>query len=302
MLKVDVAIQSYKKPESLLYTLMCLKECCGDRIDTVYINDDCSGPGAAGHYTSAEVLNYFRGWTIRFRQNTRPVRWRRLPVRGYRPSYIAPWKYLLGMLRYLLRQGRTLPSSDDIRYQWALNSTDKEFVFLTHDDVEYGGDVIGLYLDSMSPDTAIVGDLGQCWHCRFGTRPNPCSPQHIMQRKRPWPLWPLTDSKPGPHRRDCRINEWCCMLRTSAAKDIALKEGCFFGNYDDHGDVGAYWFEQAIRHGYMFSDPLPQQDMRNAYYKHCWQGHAGHVWTGQATYNPDLVLKRTMERFGRTLV
>ena len=106
MHKVDVAIQSYKKPESLLYTLMCLKECCGDRIDTVYINDDCSGPGAAGHYTSAEVLDYFRDWTIRFRHNTRPVRWQRLLVSGYRPAYIDSVELFARKASYLARQGR----------------------------------------------------------------------------------------------------------------------------------------------------------------------------------------------------
>ncbi len=302
MMKIDVAIQSYKKPESLLYTLMCLKECCGDRIDTVYINDDCSGEDASRHYSNTAVREYFQGWNIRFRCNTLPVRWRRLKVHGYRPSYIAPWLHLLGVLRYMLRHWRLTPLSDNVRYQWALNTTDKKFVFLTHDDVEYTGDIIGHYLDSMTPDTAIVGDLGQCWCCPFSTTADPCSPQRIMHGERPSELWPLTDSKPGPQRRACRINEWCCMIRTSAAHEITNKENCFFGNYDDFGDVGAYWFEQAVKHGYRFCDPLPKKSLRDSYYTHCWQGHAGHVWTGQAEYNPELVLARTQERFGCTLL
>jgi len=302
MLKVDVAIQSYKKPESLLYTLMCLKECSGDKIETVYINDDCSGDDTVQLYTSSKIRDYFRGWNICFRQNTRPVRWQRLKVRGCRPSYINPWIHFLGTLRYMLRYGRVTSLPDDVRYQWALNSTDKEFVFLTHDDVDYTGDIIGLYLDSMTPDTAIVGDLGQCWCCPLSTTADPCSPQRIMRGEYPRDAWPLTDNKLGPQRRACRINEWCCMIRTSAAHTITRKESCFFGNYDDGGDVGAYWFEQAIKHGYRVCDPLPENNLREPYYKHAWQGHAGHVWTGQATYNPDFVLERTRERFGCTLV
>ena len=36
-MKIDVAVPSYKKPESLLYTLMTLKKVAGDLIDAVYI-------------------------------------------------------------------------------------------------------------------------------------------------------------------------------------------------------------------------------------------------------------------------
>ena len=61
--------------------------------------------------------------------------------------------------------------------------------------MEYVGDVIGLYLDSMTPDTAIVGDLGQCWHA-LSADADPCSAQKIMQGERPSKLWPLTDSNP----------------------------------------------------------------------------------------------------------
>ena len=41
-MKIDVAVPSYKKPESLLYTLMTLKKVAGDLIDAVYINDAVS--------------------------------------------------------------------------------------------------------------------------------------------------------------------------------------------------------------------------------------------------------------------
>ena len=50
MNKVDVAIQSYKKPESLVYTLFSLKKYCGEHIDTIYINDDCSGNNITKYY------------------------------------------------------------------------------------------------------------------------------------------------------------------------------------------------------------------------------------------------------------
>ena len=55
MEKVDVAIQSFKKPESLIYTLLSLKKYCGNYIDTIYINDDCSGDDTIKHYRCKEL-------------------------------------------------------------------------------------------------------------------------------------------------------------------------------------------------------------------------------------------------------
>lgn len=304
MSRVDVAIQSFNKPESLLYTLMCLRQCCADRIDTVYINDDCSAHDPAPVFSSPAVRDYFRGWTLHYRRNTAPAGTKRVIVRGYRPAYMTPWFYCCAVLSRLVRQRRLPAPSDDVRFQWALNRTDKQFMFLTHDDVDFKADIIGLYLDSMTPQTAIVGELGQCWRCRFGKKAGgECSSGLIMAGGRPWDLWPLTHSVPGPHMRDCRINEWCCLVRTSAARELARRERCFFGNYDNFGDVGAYWFEQAVKSGYGFCDPLPQPSRRRDYYRHGWQGHAGHnVWLGTASYNREGVLERMRERFGCTLL
>lgn len=41
-MKVDIAIQSYRKPELLILTLLSLKSFSGEHIDTVFINDDGS--------------------------------------------------------------------------------------------------------------------------------------------------------------------------------------------------------------------------------------------------------------------
>ena len=56
MEKIDVAVQSYKKPESLIYTLLSLKKYCGNHIDTIYINDDCSGDDVISCYKDKEFL------------------------------------------------------------------------------------------------------------------------------------------------------------------------------------------------------------------------------------------------------
>jgi hypothetical protein len=305
MRKVDVAVQSYRKPESLIYTLMTLYEYSRDRIDTVFINDDCSNDGTVDYYLDERIQKYFRQWRLLLRVNSRPVRWPVAFVLGFRPRYMS--------LRYFVKWGyrnvksgrRLFYDRDDIRYQWALDSTDKPCLFLVHDDIEFRNDVIGAYLDSIESlkRPAIVGDLGQCWRCGHSVGEDPCSPERIMKAWRPADDWPLTKPGTGGHGRECRINEWSALVSVAAAMDILAKERCFFGNYDDYGDVGAYWFERALHLGYEFNDPFPAQKVRDKWYKHMWQGKSGHsVWATQDnarnTYDRSLVLERMRERYG----
>ncbi len=73
-MKVDVAIQSYMKPESLLYALMTLKEHSEDLIDAVYINDDCSPEEVLNKYTSDKVTSYFGKWKIFVRKKRKKLK------------------------------------------------------------------------------------------------------------------------------------------------------------------------------------------------------------------------------------
>ena len=104
MTKIDVAINSYKKPESLLYTLMTLKKHSGDLIDTVYINDDCSNNGAYELYTHPTVAEYFKPWKLDVRVNTRNVGVKEVYVRGFRPEYMRTIKFMLSNWKRFLFQ------------------------------------------------------------------------------------------------------------------------------------------------------------------------------------------------------
>ncbi len=303
--KVDVGVQAYRKPESLIYTLMTLKEHSSDRIERVYINDDKSGDGSISLYTNPAVVDYFRPWRLVVRENRRAIRWPVAFVLGYRPKYLG-WKYFLKYSYRNLRDGRALfYDRQDIRYQWALETTDKAYLYLIHDDIEFRSDVLGRYLaaaaDMKRP--GIIGDLGQCWRCGHADGEDPCSPERIAAGWRPSPSWPLTKPGKGGHGRDCHINEWSCLISTEAARAVLEKERCFFGNYDDYGDVGAYWFERALSMGFSFHDPIPSHLERTRWYCHGWQGFAGHsVWAAQDgirnAYDRSLVLARIRERYG----
>jgi hypothetical protein len=307
-MKVDVAIQSYMKPESLLYTLMTLKEHSEGLIDTVFINDDCSPDAVIKKYTSDTVKSHFHKWKIYTRKNTHRAGWWQGVVFGYWPKYLKLRPFLAKTKRNLSQHHRIFCRRHNIRYQWALDTTDKKYLFTIHDDMEFRKNVLQEYIAFAEQLTnpAIIGDLGQCWVCPYQSEPFFCTPDKIMHGQYPSAIWPITDCKASNAMRACRINEWCCLLSVEAAVNILKTERVFFGNYDDNGDIGAYWFERAIALGYSFGDPFPDFQDRLKYYVHGWQEFSGHsVWVdqgcGKSTYNKHLIEQRMQEKYGIVL-
>jgi len=305
MHKVDVAICSYKKPESLIYTILSLKEKCGDFIDTIYVDDDCSDDGTTDFYQESRFLEMIAPMKLKVRVNTQRI--------GYtKKVFTSKSASIQKRLFYSLFRRNSMfyvEDDNDVRYQWGINSTDKKYLFIIHDDIKFTGNIVKLYLESMEKDNkcAIVGDLGQCWRCNDSDK---CNPDFITQGKRPHKYWPLTTPDahnfPDFYERACRINEWCCMVDVDIAKKVLAEERCYFGVYEDRGDIGAYWFAKIVLLGYKFEDPLPYMDDRKKYYIHCWQGHSGHsVWvnqgTGTADYKREMIRSCLYEEFGYKL-
>lgn len=281
-MKIDVAVQSYRKPESLIYTLFSLHRYCRHTIDTVWINDDRSGGDVLEHYRRLDESGALSPWNIRIRENTCRMGWWVSFVRGYRPAYASLWFRLKRMAWNWYQNGSVYVEKEDLRYQWALGHTDKPYLLVIHDDIEFKQDIVSLYLTSMmsEPDRAIVGDLGQCWRCDF--QEQGCEPQKVLTGYRPSPIWPSTQVKANSHAWACRINEWSALLKVQVAREIAEAEKIFFGNYDANGDLSAFWFSRLVRAGHGFDDPLPTASSRAAYYKHWDGGITGHsAWVDQ---------------------
>ncbi len=310
MTKVDVAVNSFKKPESLIYTLMTLKRVAEDMVDTVYINDDHSGDGTCGVYLAPEVQEYFRPWKLNVRENPRNVWVREVYPRWKRADYM-DWKY---MLQHWVRF--VSPSyehnADNIRYQYAIDHTDKKYLYIIHDDVRFVDNVIDLYLQSFAQDDKLflVGDLGQCWRCGFKEI---CSPTKIMNGERPSPMWPLTPKKQTQdiknftrkdgYKMDCRVNEWSCLADVAKLREVSAWSQGYFGNYYRDADIGAYIFCKGIEKGYKICDPLLDAQKRAQYYQHQWQGHSGHsVWVdqgqGKAVYRKQEIIDLIASEFG----
>jgi GT2 family glycosyltransferase len=300
--KVDVAIQSYKKPESLIYTLLSLKQACGHLIDTIYINDDCSNDGTMAYYIDPHLHECLAPIQLKLRVNKKPGGWgTQLMTKRFKPKSFKSWRrFVYAYLKNALFE------EADIRYQWAIMETDKKYLFVIHDDIKFTKNILKLYYDTIESDSnyAIVGDLGQCWICKDSMI---CHPTKIVEGTRPHAYWPLTTSDKGSfpkyYERACRINEWCCLINVKTAKKIAKQHACYFGNHEDGGDTAAYWFDKIMKLGYAFTDPLPSQDLRDHYYQHCWQGHSGHsVWEEQAgiknVYQKEKIRLCLKEEFG----
>lgn len=271
--KVDVAVLSYKKPESLIYTLLSLKECCGANIDTIFIDDDNSGDGAVELYSNQEFLKAMAPINIKVRVNEKHA-----GIYFYNKlMFRRPQNFLQFGKDIIKRRHPVIIEEDDVRYQWALNQTDKKWVFIIHDDIKFYGNVIELYLSKASEETAIIGDLGQCWRCGYEKE---CNPQMIMSGFRPCDTWPIDNAHGWRYKRACRINEWSALINMDIVKREKSK-GILFGQYEDFGDIGAYWFDQVIADGYKISDPLAGED-KTDFYDHGWQGFSGHsVWVDQ---------------------
>lgn len=310
MEKIDVAIQSYKKPESMIYTLFSLKKYCGDLIDTVYINDDCSRDGTLEYYNE-RLKNALSPLKIKIRENDAPS--------GYNITLMTKEamrkKTILEKIRLIMyipiKRLEFHNSDNDIRYQWAINQTDKEYIFLIHDDIKFFNNIAQVYFDILEENSnlAIVGDMGYCSVCPYGPCGKMCSPKKILEGVLPSKKWPITGCDSiihkilGRYRRNCRINEWCCMVRTRVARELVEEKGLYFGNYEAGGDVGSYWFSEIIKRGYDFTDPFPSPEERLHYYLHWWQGHEGHeVWVdygrGKQQYQREYIKDCVKKEFG----
>jgi hypothetical protein len=227
-MKVDVAIQIYGKPWQSLCSLFSLAQHSGTWIDTIYVLEEPKHPfGDSLRDFLREIKRI--GPNIIHKNNKKAC-----------PSSPTP----------------PGASRDEIRYQWAFDHSDKQYLFITHNDVLYHSDVIGEMLSSIGECVAI-GEIGQCWNCPA---------LHLCGGGQHWSDWnpSIEDilTLPLPHKRtmpsdidinhpklmpECRVNEWSILIN----REICAKEGePYFGHFKL--DTGTEWFKAMHRRGYSF--------------------------------------------------
>lgn len=299
--KIDIAIQSFKKPELLLYTLLTLKKNSQDLIDNVWIQDDSDDDRAIKFYESGSFKEALFPWNIHVKKNSQRGGWWFTPVKGLYPAYLSPLKRLLFSLRAKYRGTGFSLKRENSRYQWAIDNTDKKYLMIIHDDIAFYQDIIGSSLDKFGLDQnlAIVGDLGQCWRCNYHKKN--CNPQKIVQGYRPSKYWPDIEPEMDGHRWACRINEWCCILNVDVAKHIEDKYSVLFGGYDNHGDIAAYWFNLINQEGYSFDDLAATNEAKVNLFLHADGGSGHSVWVdqgdGKKVYDGNHILTKIKNDF-----
>jgi hypothetical protein len=235
MEKVDVIINVYGKPWQTLCTLKTLIKHSGNHIDKIFLIKENEQPY---NEDISWIFDYFNNIVV-----------------------YTPKKY------NFIKRNVNLIDNDDrygVRYQYGIENSDKKYVFITHNDVLYTGDIIGEMLNLIG-DSVGVGEIGQCWNCP-AKKMNLCSGDKFYE----WnPTYNDVLSLPLPHVRtslqnidrinpkpmpECRLNEWSCLIN----REINNKETYpnsntpLFGMYGI--DMGDLWFRSLHLKGYNFID------------------------------------------------
>jgi hypothetical protein len=259
-IKVDVVINVYGKPWQTLCTLKSLMKHSSTHIDKIYLIKETSQPyGDSIDWIFSELDNLI----------------------VYEPdSYIC---------LHTNQNFNDINYRKNIRYQYGFDNSDKKYIFITHNDVLYTGDIIGDMLNNIGESIGI-GEIGQCWNCPAKAN-NLCSGEKFNL----WnPTYDEVMSLNLPHIRtnrqnidknnpkplpECRLNEWSCLIN----RELSNNETYPNGNTAPFGsvglDTGTLWFKSLHLKGYKFVDYRKN-------FTHSYWSEIGNGWG--ALFNHDI--------------
>lgn len=233
-MKVDVCINVYGKPWQTLCTLKSLMLNSGEHIDKIYLVKEPKQP----YNESIDwIFNEFDNLSIYEPENHIFLHFNPINNHHFKIS--------------------------DIRYQYGFENSDKKFIFITHNDVLYTGDIIGEMLEQIG-DSVGIGEIGQCWNCPAkanglcsGEKFNDWNPTYddvisLLPHVRT-NIQDVDKNNPKP-LPECRLNEWSCLIN----RELSNKETYPSGDTPPFGsvglDVGTLWFKSMYLKGYGFVD------------------------------------------------
>jgi len=242
MTAVDVAINVYGKPFQTAVTLLSLVKHSGTHIGKIYFVVEPKQPRRENFQFLFELLG------DRLAIHT-PKYWH-----WYKPSEAANYH------------------DDDyrrsIRYQFAWEMSDANYLYITHNDVLYMGDIIGAFLENIGGCVGI-GHVGMCWNCPahksgmcgrekyFQYRP---TYDEVMDLARRYPpprgadySAHIDETNPWP-LPECRLNEWAALVDMRLARPLTVP----IGDAPPLGamglDIGTQWFRAMSLTGLRFQN------------------------------------------------
>jgi len=251
MEKIDVIINVYGKPWQTLCTLKSLLKHSGEHIDKIYLIKEKQQPY---NEEITWIYSHFNNLVV------------------FEPEI---YSFATFKIDYT-----DINERHKVRYQYGIENSDKKYIFITHNDVLYTGDIIGDMLKLIS-DNVGIGEIGQCWNCPAfklgvcsGQKFNEWTPTYedILNLEIPHIRTRLENidkinPKPLP---ECRLNEWACLIN----REIVMKECQPNGNISLFGqfglDLGTKWFREMYLKGFRFLD------YRNNFKHAFWSTTAGY--------------------------
>ena len=253
--KVDIGIAFYGKPYQTIVTIKSLIQHSGQHIDKIYISRERRQPHN-DYIGIFKVIDYFR--------NDPNVHL----VIQYPHHHLG-----LGVMD-LERAKHDTKWRQSIMYQYALETTDKKYLCIMHNDMLFHADMVGVMLQGLTdgPENMIgLGSVGQCWSCPAGMDwANKCNPyafedfvptyQEAME---------LTEAYATPRQQiqksviqngrvhimpECRLNEYCAMINVESYRKLTVpygEIGCYGGNWGGV-DTATVWSHDVYKKGYRF--------------------------------------------------
>jgi hypothetical protein len=251
--KVDVAINVCGKPFMTMLALLSLMKHSGRRVNRIFfIHENSRAYGQ--DYDFDAVAAAAKSINLRGRlEYVVPEYW--FHVSPADPDMLAQEGYRLS-----------------IRYQYAFERSDKDLLFVMHNDAYFTGDVIGALAEGIE-DYAAAGDIGQCWNCPANHSGLCGSGKYLDYRPDLDELRRLYTRVPGRRRMyampdfspeflekpwplpECRVNEWAALINLRRVRRLTAPLGSArpFGAMGFCGgallDVGAPWFRDMARMG-----------------------------------------------------
>ncbi|SRR6266700_4560882 len=260
MNNVDVAINVYGKPFQTAVTLFSLVKHSGQHINKIYFIKEAKQPAESDFQFIYDRL--------------------RDKLVTYTPKH---WLWVNQVDTRSLRDESYRLS---VRYQFAWEKSDRDYLYITHNDVLYEGDILGALLANID-DGIGIGRIGQCWNCPAFAASRCNGDKYLTYRPPYEEVLALAARFPPPRGKyeqlvdranawplpECRLNEWVALINMRLARPITMP----IGDCSPFGamtlDIGTQWFRDVSLRGHS----LKNYDFESIA-KHAWalEGSNGH--------------------------
>lgn len=263
MKKVDICINVYGKQYQTLVTLKSLLKYNSDYINKIYLIEEAKQPHPTDFEFIKNELNYCN--LVHFKPN------HHLWVYGTQELLLSDEKY-----------------RHSIRYQYAFEKTENDFLFIIHNDVLFKTKFLDILIDDVNKNRYIgIGQLGQCWNCPLQyeklCNADICQDVNLSnnqifdainkhQQTRTFGIQHLIDKKKPLPLPECRLNEWFAFINMQIVGK-EFKSSFPFGGYGIL-DIGTEFYREAILSGFKFKNIDINEHCTHAYFSNNGNGHS----------------------------